>query len=234
MEHDLFSDYRSLLSEGEIRQLDSAGMGSRGGFGDRPALLIVDAQKFEVGATEAGDNLYYPSACATAHDALPVIRKLAEAFRAAKRPIYYSQLEYKRDGSDYAGRHFKRPFRELEGWCIEGTKGVEIFEAVKPQAGDHVIKKTRPSFFHGTPLLAQLIQQRIDTLIVSGGTTSNCIRATVIDAASYNFRTSVVRDAVFDRVRISHEVSLMDMSRTLADIVALEEVLSYLREIGEA
>ena len=85
----------------------------------------------------------------------------------------------------------KRDFLHRDDWCLEGTTGAELLPEVGPEPGDVVFVKKKPSAFHGTPLLAYLIDRNIDTLVVVGGATSNCVRATVFDSASYNFRTIV-------------------------------------------
>ena len=92
--------------------------------------------------------------------------------------------------------------------------------------------KKKPSGFHGTPLLGYLVDRGIDTVIVTGGSTSNCIRATVFDACSYNFRTIVAQQAVFDRIPVSHAISLFDMDRQFADVVAVPDVVAYLHTRG--
>ena len=113
----------------------------------------------------------------------------------------------------------RRQFLDIEGWYLEGTRGAEIAPSVAPRPQDIDLIKTKQSGFHGTPLLDLLVAAQVDTVVITGGSTSNCVRATAIDSASYNFRTIVPRDAVFDRVRISHEVNLMDIARQLGDVV---------------
>ena len=100
----------------------------------------------------------------------------------------------------------------------------------RPSPGDLVFTKKKPSSFHGTPLLPYLIDRAIDTLIVTGGATCNCVRATVFDAFSYNYRTIVPSDAVFDRLPISHAINLFDMNRCSADVTDTEAVLTYFAE----
>ena len=103
-----------------------------------------------------------------------------------------------------------------------------------PEPGDLVFTKKKPSSFHGTPLLPYLIDRAIDTLIVTGGATCNCVRATVFDAFSYNYRTIVPADAVFDRLPISHEINLFDMNRCSADVTDTEAVLAYFADLASA
>jgi nicotinamidase-related amidase len=120
---------------------------------------------------------------------------------------------------------------KIEGWYIDGTRGAEIAAALAPKDGDVVLKKIKPSAFHGTPLLGLLLSAGIDTVVITGGSTSNCIRATAIESTSYNFRTIVPSDAVFDRIQLSHEVSLMDIDRQIGDVVRSEEVIAWLSSL---
>lgn len=226
-----FREVGHLLSPEEAEQLKRAGMGRRIGFGRNPALLIIDAQNYMIGATDAQDRTVYPSACVTAREAAPVIARLADAFRAARRPVFYTRNVARRDGADMGLKRLKRGFLDIEGWYLEGTRGAEIAPSVAPRPQDIVLIKTKQSGFHGTPLLDLLVAAQADTVVITGGSTSNCVRATAIDSASYNFRTIVPRDAVFDRVRISHEVNLMDIARQLGDVVGSDEVIAYLSRL---
>lgn len=223
-----FQSVGHLLTEAEAAQLRRAGMGKRIGFGLTPALLIIDAQNYMVGPTGPDDNNEYPSACPGAREALPVIGRLADAFRAKDYPVIYTQNLARRDGLDMGLKRLKRGLLDIEGWYLEGTKGGEIAPEIAPQPQDLVLRKSKQSGFHGTPLLNLLIASGIDTVVVTGGSTSNCVRATVLDASTHNYRTIVPRDAVFDRIRVSHEVNLMDIARQLGDVVASQEVIDYL------
>jgi nicotinamidase-related amidase len=227
---DFFRAAGHLMSEEEIAQLRRAGLGKRIGFGRRAALLVIDAQNYMVGPTDADDHTEYPSACATGRPALAVIARLATAFRAAASPIFYTRNVARPDGADMGLKLLKRGILNIEGWYLEGTKGAQIAPEVAPHPQDIVLTKGKQSGFHGTPLLNLLIAAGVDTVVITGGSTSNCVRATAIDASSHNFRTIVPRDAVFDRVRISHEVNLMDIARQIGDVVSSDEVLAYLRK----
>lgn len=227
-----FAAMAHLMSEAEIAQLRNAGMGKRVGFGTRPALVIIDAQNYMVGPTGPDDRNEYPSACATGRPAVAVIKMLADAFRAGKHPVFYTRNVARRDGRDMGVKLLKRGILDIEGWYLEGTKGAEIVPGIAPHPQDIVLVKTKQSGFHGTPLLDLLITARVDTVVITGGSTSNCVRATAIDSNSFNFRTIVPRDGVFDRVRISHEVNLMDIDRQLGDVVNSAEVLAYLRTLA--
>ncbi len=227
-----FQRAAQFMSEEESRQLRMAGMGRRVGFGKAPALLIIDVQNYMVGPVNESDKTEYPSACQSARSALPVIERIADAFRAIDRPVIYTQNVARRDGMDMGVKRIKRGLLDIDGWYLEGTIGAEIASGLEPKPGDIVLRKIKPSAFHGTPLLGLLLFAGTDTVVVTGGSTSNCIRATVIDSFSHNFRTIVPSDAVFDRVSLSHEVSLMDIDRQLGDVTTSDAVLAELASIG--
>ena len=134
-------------------------------------------------------------------------------------------MSLKADGSDAGPFKMKREFIQRDNWMIEGTHGAEISPEIPPAPQDYVMMKKRPSAFFGTPLEAYLRDKGVDTTIVVGGSTSNCVRATVFDSASYGYRTMVISDACMDRMQTSHEVSLRDMDRQFADVITTEEAL---------
>jgi len=204
-----------------------ARFGRRMGFGERPAVLVIDAQRYMVGVD--GDDASWPSSCrAVGREAVKAIGQVVGAAQAAHVPCIFTRFEVARDGSDMGVYRRKRDLLQSEHWCLEGSIGAQLVPELAPAAGDLVFVKKKPSGFHGTPLLGYLVDRGIDTLIVTGGSTSNCIRATVFDASSYNYRTIVAQEAVFDRIPISHAISLFDMDRQFADVVAVADVVAYL------
>jgi nicotinamidase-related amidase len=117
-----------------------------------------------------------------------------------------------------------------EGWARERwRRQYEIMEQVAPIAGEAVLRKTAPSAFWGTPLVAHLNQLRVDTLLVAGETTSGCVRASVVDGCSYRYKMIVVEECVFDRHEACHAINLFDMHQKYADVVSLEAALDYLQ-----
>ena len=123
----------------------------------------------------------------------------------------------------------KRGRPETEGWCLEGSEGAQIHALVQPGSDDLILDKTKPSAFHGTPLLDLLVARGVDTVLIAGGSTSNCVRATAVDAASHNLRTIVVEECVFDRFEISHLVALFDLDRQYGDVVGVDAAIAGLR-----
>lgn len=194
------------------------------GFGERPALLIIDMQVDFVDPAA-------PSTCAPlAGERLPALRRLLEAARAATIPVFFSQGLVAPDLSDVG---------YWKGWAhrtghsqVEGTPGAEIVPELAPLPGEHVVRKRRPSAFFGSDLDVFLRWGRIDTLIIAGSSMSGCVRATVLDAFSHDYRTMVVRECVVDRTLELIERNLFDVNAKYADAVSLDETLEYLAALG--
>lgn len=215
------------LGPEDIAVLARGRFGRRMGFGTRPAVLVIDAQRYMVGAE--GEDSAWPSSCGAAgRQAVRAIADVVRAAQAAQVPCFFSLFELASDGSDMGVYRRKRDLLQDDHWCLAGSTGAQLVEQLTPAAGDIVFVKKKPSGFHGTPLLGYLVERGIDTVIVTGGSTSNCIRATVFDASSYNFRTVVAQEAVFDRIPVSHAISLFDMDRQFADVVPVADVVAYL------
>lgn len=113
----------------------------------------------------------------------------------------------------------------------DDTHANEIVAEIAPRPGDIIIEKNKPSVFFGTLLASYLVDLHADSLIVCGTTTSGCVRATVVDAFSYNYKVTVVTEATFDRGEASHWVNLFDMDHKYADVTPLSEVLGQLSRL---
>jgi nicotinamidase-related amidase len=202
------------------------------GFGANPAVIVIDAQRYMVG--EAGRDAGWPSSCGdVGRAAVGQISAVVAAAQASGVPCFFTRFELERDGSDIGVYGRKRALLDSQHWCLAGTLGAQLVPQLRPAAGDVVFIKKKPSGFHGTPLLGYLVDRKIDTVIVVGGATSNCIRATVFDASSWNFRTIVPQEAVFDRIPVSHAISLFDMDRQFADVVTVAETIEYLHNVAK-
>lgn len=218
-----------LLTVEDRDRVKRAGFGQRVGFGRRPAVLVIDAQNYMVGPP-AGSSHLYPSACGEpAHRALEATARLTGAAREVSAPVVYTRNQYRRDGADMGVYALKRGRPDTEGWCLEGSEGAQIHALVAPREQDLILDKTKPSAFHGTPLLSLLVACGVDTVLIAGGSTSNCVRATAVDASSHNLRTIVVADCVFDRFEISHLTALFDLDRQYGDVVGLDAAIAGLQ-----
>ncbi len=222
----------AFLTEADRAVLAKGRFGRRMGFGRRPAVLVIDAQRYMVGAEGADDE--WPSSCGSAgRAALAAAIQLVAAAQAAGVPCFFTRFELDPAGRDIGVYGLKRELLQSPHWCLAGTPGAELAEGLVPHARDLVFVKTKPSAFHGTPLLGQLIGRGIDTVIVTGGATSNCVQASVFDAASYNLRAVVPEEAVFDRIPVSHAIALFDMDRQFADVRPMAEVLAWLATLRD-
>ncbi len=223
-----------FLTDRDKAVFAKAGYGMRQGFGNSPAVLVVDATYAFVGDRSEPILLSVEGSRTACGEegwrAVERIRTLLGKAREARVPVIYTRGIDRRDDDD-AGRWASKNARAGEDYSADISRSNEIVEALAPLPGDVVFAKAKPSGFFGTPLLSYLIEWEVNTLLVAGGTTSGCVRATVVDAFSYNFRVSVVEDAVFDRGQASHALSLFDMQAKYADVISASEALDYLNDI---
>ncbi len=207
--------------DGQQDFYDSIGFSDRIGFGDRPAVLVIDMCR---GITERSYKMFI-----NMDEHIPRIQAILTAARAAGAPVVFTTVAYHPDLSDAGMFGRKSPLvRDL----LHGSERVEIDLRLAVEDSDHLLVKKMPSAFHGTHLHAMLTGLRVDTTIVVGNSTSGCVRATVCDAVSNGFRPIVPKDCVADRVPLSHEVNLFDIDAKYADVVTSEEVLAYLARIA--
>ncbi len=218
--------WHAYLTAADRKTLAEGRFGRRVGFGGRLALVVIDVQNYMIGPPP-GSPYSYPVACGrAAAAALERLVSLVECARARSIPIFFTQNQFRRDGADMGVYRLKRDLLDEEGWCLEGSEGAAIHEAVAPRPEEVVLVKCKPSAFVGTPLLGMLVAREIDTVIVTGGSTANCVRATAVDAASLNLRTIVVEDCVFDRFEFSHLAALFDIDRQYGDVVSSYDVIA--------
>lgn len=208
--------------------------GKRVGFGNRPAILVIDVQYRTVGEDKPilESIKVWPTSCGeTAWKAVRKIQSLLGVAREKKVPILYANVERK---SEFEVGRWKDKIPGLTD-AIHRTeqRGVRNVEEIAPQPGDIVISKRYASAFFGTPLMTFLNQLDTDTLIITGCTTSGCVRATVLDAFSYAFRVIVPEDGVYDRGEVTHAINLFDINSKYGDVITTEEVIDYIRSLPE-
>jgi nicotinamidase-related amidase len=212
----------------------ASGYGARGGFGDRPALIVVDVTYAFTG--EPGESILdsvsrWRTSCGpTAWRAIPVIARLLSSARACRLPVFFSTgVDPRPDGFDRGAWAYKSSrAAEDRTQRAPDLRANDIVAELAPLPQEFVLPKMKPSAFHATPLLGYLIELGVDTLIVCGTTTSGCVRGTVIDAFNHNFRVGVVEDGTFDRFESSHAMSLFDLDAKYADVVGSADALHYL------
>ncbi len=195
----------------------------RFGFGEQPAIVVVD---FACGWT---DDAYAGGSRRLDPPVENTARLLALA-RSLKRPvpIIYTTSPYHPQTGD---QPFKSAADKSEKFRAWDERACRIDERVAPTPRDLIIEKENASAFFGTHLASYLIQQRVDTLLITGCSTSACIRATATDAKSYRFRPIVIRDCVGDRAQAAHDWTLFDIQARFADVESIDRVVEYLREL---
>lgn len=186
--------------------------------GTRPALLIVDVVAAYL---TQGAALFME----TAAGALASNVRLAEAARVAGVPVVFTNVRYKPDGSD--GGVFYRKAPVLKAF-VEGSPLGSFPEGLNPREGERVFTKQYPSAFFGTGLADVLHADGIDTLLITGYSTSGCVRASALDAMQYGFVPLVVREACADRHPAPHEANLFDLQAKYAEVITEAEALAYL------
>ena len=215
------------FSEGAPQDRDffrQRGFGQRIGFGRRPALVVIDMLNAFTDPTQMlGANL---------DSQIDAIKPLIAAARIGNVPIIFSTVIYE-----------DAQFQDAGIWALKqkgiitlkaGTEGVLVDRRLDFRNTDILLVKKYASCFFGTDLTSRLLAHGVDTLILTGCTTSGCVRATAVDACQTGFRPMVVREAVGDRSAAAHDQSLFDLDAKYADVVSLNETLEYLLSIGAA
>jgi maleamate amidohydrolase len=198
----------------------ASGYGERRvGYGERPAVLVVDLQNAVTSPRAPMGR------SPLVHAAVESTARLLPAARNAGAPVVFCTTSFKPDLSD------RPPWKisAIDDW-IDGTWEAEVDERLWQEGDTYVCKKV-PSIFFGTGVPSFLTLHRVDTVILTGANTSGCIRASAIDSFSHGFRTIVPRECVGDQGREPHEANLLDIDRRYVDVVALDEVLDYLETV---
>ena len=190
-------------------------------MGRRPALLLVD---LSVGFTDAAS----PLGCECS-EIIAANAQLLATFRQHRLPVFFSTVVY-RQASEASVFREKIPALNI---LAAGSPWVAIDERVKPQVGEVLIEKCWASAFFATDLNEQLVAAQVDSLVVTGLTTSGCVRATAVDGLQYNFSVTVVRDAVADRNSDTHRANLFDLQAKYAQVRTVAEVIAAISTVEQ-
>lgn len=231
---DVTQVWDDLLTPTDRAVIANAGFGKRRGFGTSPMLVMIDCQYNYIGAdkpiTEQQDE--YPGGGGEgAWRAVRTIEGLLEIARAIDIPVLYTRNVQKRTirFDSFAGKstwdHSK---------TLEDAPGSRIVDELSPRPEDFVIDKSYASAFYGTPLVNYLVGLKVDTLIMTGVSTSGCVRATAVDGVTRGFNVAVVADGTADRIEASHKVALLDLWMKYADVVGSDEAAEYLNGFRSA
>lgn len=233
--HQDVAPWDDVLDDTDRAVFQAAGWGRRAGFGKRPAIIVID-----VNYNFAGDNddpvlesiKRWRYACGPEAwtRSIPAIQRILEVSRRKRLPIIYTTNPRRPDGFDL-GVWNDKSYRSTDVVDVMGHKGNDIVDEVAPVDGDIFIEKRKPSAFFGTPLMSHLSMLRADSIILFGSTTSGCVRATAVDAISYDLKVTIPHEAAFDRSQLSHKVALMDVHMKYADVTDTDDVVQYLESL---
>lgn len=199
----------------------SRGFASRVGYGERPAVLVVD---LILGFTESESPLG-----SDLDDVIAATVVLLGQARAATVPVFFTTTAYDADMADGGLFPSKVPSLEV---LKRGDRWTELDPRLERQADELLLEKQYASAFFGTDLISILEAQNIDTLLIAGCTTSGCIRASVVDALQNGYRAIVPAACVGDRAREPHHANLLDIDAKYGDVTSLEEVVDYLGRVS--
>jgi nicotinamidase-related amidase len=226
--------WTDFVTERDVEVYATSGFGAQVGLGERPGLLIIDAQYRTTGESRVPIQQAmeeYATACGEdAWRAVDRIEVLLGRFREQRWPVMYAQGE--RANVTEGARYTDKIPSLAADYNLPGSRGATIVEPLTPRPGELIIYKRFPSIFFGTNLITQLVNHAVDTLVVVGCTTSGCVRATVVDGMSFGFRCVVPEDCVWDRGEASHAINLFDISQKYADVLPLDELLPRLEPLA--
>lgn len=217
--------WMKLIPAAEIDAYRRAGFLRGERLGNRPLLLVVDVTYGFTGSEgltlEQAIAEFAPACGPVSWETMPRIARLVQLFRDRHLPVIYTRSDLY--SVPFTGKSTKRPAQQVS------AKFNEFPPAIAPQDGEWVLEKTKASAFFGTPLASRLVRLATDTVVVGGVSTSGCVRASVVDAFSHNFRTFLVEDCCFDRSQFAHAANLFDMHAKYATVLSLAELEEQLR-----
>jgi maleamate amidohydrolase len=233
----MMASWDDLLTARDREVFSLSGYGKRAGFGQRPAVLVIDVNYNFVGDKPEPivDSVkrFRNSCGAEGWEGVRYIGELITECRKKHLPIFYTTGHDDRTNAVAFGGWQAKNRRSNEDMTDTWDKGNSIVEEIAPQTGEIVVRKQKPSAFFGTPLMSMLNEFHADSVLITGTTTSGCVRASVIDAFSYNLKVSVVEECVFDRGQASHKINLFDMAMKYADVISLNEAIEYVRRLPD-
>lgn len=206
-------------------EMQFEGFGQRaGGVGRRPALVIVDMNN---GFTDPES----PLVCEL-DETIDAIRRLLDVMRRAELPVVFTTVSFG-EGDKVTAKAFIDKVPVLLTLAA-GSRWVEIDDRIAPREDEVVLNKLFASAFFGTALSSLLASHGCDSVIVTGASTSGCVRATAVDALQHGYRPIVPREAVGDRNSAAHDASLYDIDLKYGDVVSLDECVEALEELAAA
>jgi nicotinamidase-related amidase len=212
------------------------GFAKRGELGERPAVVLIDVLYHSVGDKPEPileSVKKYPASCGEeGWQAVHNIRRLIDRARAAGVPVIHVIPTEKTE--ETVGRYANKMPGIVKEMSVGSHSSKDIVEEVTPLPGERIVRKPKSSGFFKTNLKETLDELGVDTVLLTGCTTSGCVRLTAADAFQHDMKAAVIEECVYDRGQASHAVNLWDMNAKYADVISLDEALTYLDGIGAA
>ncbi len=223
--------WEDLLTDVDRLVIEKGGYGKSRGLGQKPLLMIIDVQPNYVGEDVPIEQQLdrWPSGGGSgAWAAIRNIQRVREAAREAGAPVFYSRNVQKKT---IAFDGFATKTNRDQTKYLDGRPETQIVSELAPADHELVIDKAYASVFYGTPLQSYLVKLGIDTIIIVGGSSSGCCRATAVDAVTRNYNVAMIEDAVYDRIQLSHKAALLDLWMKYCDVVDSENIVSYFQSL---
>jgi nicotinamidase-related amidase len=223
--------WEDLLTDVDKIVIEKGHYGQPRGFGKKPLLLIIDLQPNYIGADRPIEDQLDEWPSGGGEDSWTGVRKilsLRDAAREAGVPVFYTRNV---QNSTSTFDSFATKTKRNQSKYIDGSPSADLLPEVKPLPDEMIIPKGYASAFYGTPLQSYLVKLGIDTVIIVGGSTSGCCRATAVDAVTRNYNLGYVEDCLFDRIQVSHKAALLDVWMKYGDVVDSDYVKEYFKSL---
>lgn len=216
-----------FLSAEDVAGYEKGSHGGRSGFGECPAVLVVDFTNGFV------DPSYSLAAGESGFAAVKQTRRVLDAARGVGVPVLFTRLSLLALSNPAVGSISRKRVAAAQALlAVPGSN--DLADVLGRRPDEPIFEKTSASAFFGTDVLKTLIYHRVDTLIITGASTSGCLRASVVDAAAYNYFVIVPEQCVSDRSPTSDQMTLFEIDQKYGDVIGVEEVLDHLQGLGEA
>lgn len=220
-----------VLTDLDKLVIEKGGYGKSRGLGKNPLLMIIDVQYNYVGDDVPLEQSLEKWPSGGGNIAWTAIRNIIKVKKAAEEagiPIFQSRNVQKKT---LAFDGFSTKTNRDQTKYLDGRPETQIVEALAPGPNEMVIDKAYASVFYGTPFQSYLVKLGIDTIVIVGGSTSGCCRATAVDAVTRSYNVAMVEDSLYDRISVSHKAALLDCWMKYCDVVNTQEIIEYFNSL---